>query len=55
MEKLGVEMDDEKTKQASREMVCESCGKSFKFDPAVVSEVQRCPHCFSTKNFEKRP
>lgn len=53
MEKFGVELDDEKTKQAGFTITCESCGKSF--EPKGISGWPRCPHCGSTKQFEKRP
>lgn len=52
MEKYGVEIDQEKTKSAALDTVCESCGQAFSAD--LVTD-GRCPHCGSTKNFEKRP
>jgi DNA-directed RNA polymerase subunit RPC12/RpoP len=54
MDKFGVVLDDEKTKQSGLGVKCESCGKEI---PHLVTQSQpqppRCPHCGSTKNFEK--
>ena len=52
MEKMGVVLDDEKTKQASAEVTCPSCRTKFALDPSV--NPPRCPHCGSTEFFEKR-
>lgn len=55
-EKYGVVADDEKTKTAGTQ-VCESCGKAFEtgdWERDLTVLQPRCPHCGSTKNFEKR-
>lgn len=53
MDKYSVELDEEKTKQSSSRQVCESCGKDFGI--IMLPQDGHCPHCGSTKNFEKRP
>ena len=62
MEKLGVVIDDEKTKTASTDKVCPSCGTKLPGNqqtgsPDANGEVfppWYCPRC-GTKPFEKRP
>jgi predicted amidophosphoribosyltransferase len=50
VEKLGVVIDDEKTKLGAGAQFCMSCGKKFEISPGM----SRCPHCGSTMNFEAR-
>jgi uncharacterized Zn finger protein (UPF0148 family) len=52
MEKLGVVLDDEKTKTASRDEHCPECGAPLY--PRKTGDIPQCPNC-GTKPFEKRP
>jgi hypothetical protein len=52
MEKRGVVLDDEKTKQASTENHCPKCGAEL--GKSVNFEGPWCPNC-GTEPFEKRP
>jgi hypothetical protein len=49
MEKLGVQVDDNKTKTASEKKTCPECGAELLKD----SNVPQCPNC-GTKPFEKK-
>ncbi len=53
MEKLGVVLDDEKTKQAGGQK-CPKCGFDLGLTHAIANP-PRCPKCGSTEAFEKRP
>lgn len=49
MEKLGVQVDDSKTKTASEKKTCPECGAEL----LKNTNVPQCPNC-GTKPFEKK-
>ena len=51
MDKLGVVLDEEKTKTAGTKKVCPECGADLSADN---SKTDWCPNC-GTKPFEKQP
>lgn len=52
MEKLGVVIDEEKTKTASKDERCPKCGSLLY--PRKTGDIPQCPNC-GTEPFERRP